>query len=92
MNKYKPKVDPNNVWTNVKLYSGISHDLAEKVEKGLKVAKKVVDSKNFVAFGKTVGKKFDTINNLIGMVAKNNGVINTLNIGGDVVGVVGCIF
>jgi hypothetical protein len=30
MNKYQPKVDPNDVWTNVELYTDISYDLAEK--------------------------------------------------------------
>jgi hypothetical protein len=37
MNKFQPRVDPNTVWTNIELYSDISHDLAEKVEKGLDV-------------------------------------------------------
>jgi hypothetical protein len=40
MNEYKPRVNPNNVWSNVELYSDISHDLAEKLEKGLDMAKK----------------------------------------------------
>jgi hypothetical protein len=45
MNKYQPKVHPNDVWSNIELYSGISHNLAEKVEKGLDMGQKVVDSK-----------------------------------------------
>jgi hypothetical protein len=51
MNKYQPKVDPNNVLTNVELYSCISDYLAEKVEKGLDITQKAVDSKNLVVIG-----------------------------------------
>jgi hypothetical protein len=80
------------IWSNVELYSGISYDLAEKVEKGLDIAQKVVDSKNLVTTDKTIGKKFDTVDNLIGKVAKNKGIINAIDTAGDTVGVVGGIF
>jgi hypothetical protein len=33
MNKHQPQVDPNDVWSNVELYSDITHDLDEKLEK-----------------------------------------------------------
>jgi hypothetical protein len=59
MNKFQPQVDPNDVWTNVELYSVNSHDLAEKVENGLDYYQKIVDSKNLVIIGKTIGKKFE---------------------------------
>jgi hypothetical protein len=36
MNKYDPKIDPNNIWSNIELSSQISYDLAEKVGKGIR--------------------------------------------------------
>jgi hypothetical protein len=36
------------------------------VEKGLEYAQKIVDSKNLVIIGKTMGKKLDVVGNLIG--------------------------
>jgi hypothetical protein len=89
MNKYQPQVDPNDVWNNVELYSGLNHDLAEKLEKGLDVTQKVLDSKNLVTIGKTIDTKFETVGNGIGKVAGNKGLINTLDTIGDTVGVVG---
>jgi hypothetical protein len=61
MNKYQPQVDPNEVWNNVELYTDICHDLVENLDKGLDVAQKVLDSKNLVTIGKTIGTKFKTI-------------------------------
>jgi hypothetical protein len=90
--KYKPNVDPNDVWSNVELYSDISHDLAEKLEKRLDMGEKVVDSKNLVSFGKTIGKKFERVGNLVGKVAKNKRVIDVVDTVGDGIGVVSCIF
>jgi hypothetical protein len=91
VNKYYPKVDPNDVWTNVELYSDISHDMAEKLRKRLDMAQKVVDSKNLVIIGKTIGKKFDEVGNLIGNIAKNKSIIDTIDTVGNAVGVVGGI-
>jgi hypothetical protein len=63
MNKYQPQVDPNEVWNNVQLYTDVGHDLAETLGKGLEVAQKILDSKNLVTVGKTIGTKFETIGN-----------------------------
>jgi hypothetical protein len=79
MNKYQPQVDPNDVWNNIELYSGLSHDLAEQLEIRLDVAQKVENSKNLVTIGKTIGKKFETVGNAIGKVAGNKGLIDTLD-------------
>jgi hypothetical protein len=35
MNKYLPKVDLNDVWSNIELYSDISQDVVKKVENRL---------------------------------------------------------
>jgi hypothetical protein len=78
MNKYQSKIARNDVWTNIKLYSGISHDLPEKMEKGLDMVQKLMDSKNHVTICKTIGK-----------VAGNKGIIDILDTIGDKVGVVG---
>jgi hypothetical protein len=60
------------------LYTDIGHNLAENLDEGLDVAQKVLDSKNLV-IGKTIGKKFETVVNAIGNVAKNKGIIETLD-------------
>jgi hypothetical protein len=91
MNKYQPQVDPNEVWNNVELYSDLGHYLAENLEKGLDVTQKVLDSKNFVIIGKTIGTKFETVGNAIGKLAENKGLIDTLDTMGDAVGVVGAV-
>jgi hypothetical protein len=49
------------------------------------MAQKVVDSKNLVTIGKTIGKKFERVDNLLGKVAKNKGIIDTLDTVGDAV-------
>jgi hypothetical protein len=89
MNKYQPKVDPNDVWSNVELYSRVSEDLTEKVEKGLDVAQKVLDSKNLVTIDKTIGTKLETVGNLVGKVVGNKSIIDILDTIGETVGVVG---
>jgi hypothetical protein len=55
------------------------------------MAQKVVDSKNLITIGKTIGKKFESVGNVIGKLAKNKGIIDTLDTVGDAVGVVGGI-
>jgi hypothetical protein len=55
------------------------------------MAQKVVDSKNLVVIGKTIGKKFKTVGNAIGKVAGNKGIFGTLDSVGNAVGVVGGI-
>jgi hypothetical protein len=89
MNKYQPQVDPNDVWNNVELYTDLGYDLAENLEKGLNVTQKVLDRKNLVTIGKTIGTKFETVGNAMGKVAGNKGLIDTLDTIGDTVGVIG---
>jgi hypothetical protein len=45
--------------------------------KGFEQASKILDSKNLVTIGKTIGTKFETIGNAIGKVGGNNGIIDT---------------
>jgi hypothetical protein len=88
MNKYQPQVDPNEVWNNVQLYTGAGHDLAENLGKVLEQASKILDSKNLVTIGKTIGTKFETIGNAIGKVAGDKSVIGLLDTLGKGAGVV----
>jgi hypothetical protein len=91
MNKHQPQVDPNDVWNNVELYTDIGHELAKKLEKGLDMAQKVLDTRNLVTIGKTIGTKFETIGNAIDNVAGNKGIIDILDTIGDTAGFVGCV-